>query len=77
LGQVLSKIFASNKTLISLSVSFKHANFEDCLKIAENLLCSMKAGLNNLKYFNGFPLYDYLFYKLPKLSLCELLTDFD
>jgi hypothetical protein len=74
---VLSKVFANNRKLEHLSVAYKHAHFEDALKIAENLICSMKAGLNNIKTFNGFPIYDYVFYRLPRLSLCELLVDFD
>jgi hypothetical protein len=58
-------------------VSYKHANFEDCLKIAENLICSVKAGLNNLRTFNSLPIYDYINYKLSRISICEMPTDFD
>ncbi len=71
LSAALAKVFANNRSLVTLVVSYKHAHFEDCLKIAENLICSIKAGLNNLRYFNGFPIYEYIFYKLTKASLCE------
>lgn len=77
LASVLSKVFANNRRLEHLSVSYKHAHFEDSLKIAENLISSMRAGLNNIRSFNGFPIYDYVFYKLPRLSLCEEASDFD
>lgn len=70
-------MFANNRTLTHLVVSYKHAHLEDCLKIAENLICSVKAGLNNLRYFNHFPIYDFIFYKLSRISLCELVKDFD
>lgn len=37
----------------------------------------MKAGLNNIHFFNGFAIYDYINYKLNKLNLCESNKDFD
>ena len=77
LSGALSRVFANNKSLIHLVVSFKHAHFEDCLKIAENLISSMKAGLNNLRSFNKFPIYDYIYYRLTKANLCEKDEDFD
>ncbi len=73
----MAKVFANNRTLTNLIVSYKHAHLEDCLKIAENLICSVKAGLNNLRYFNNFPIQDYLFYKLSRVNLCEIARDFD
>jgi len=77
LSAALSKVFANNRSLQHLTVSYKHANFEDCLKIAENLICSVKANLNNLRTFNSFPIYDYINYKLSRVSVCETPSDFD
>ena len=77
LSAALAKVFANNRSLQHLVVSYKHANFEDCLKIAENLICSVKAGLNTLRTFNSFPIYDYINYKLSRVSICELPLDFD
>ena len=65
LASVLAKVFANNRRLVNLTVSYK------------NLICSIKAGLNSIKTFNGFPVYDYIFYKLPRISVCELNQDFD
>lgn len=77
LSSVLAKVFANNRILSHLFVSYKHAHFEDCLKIADNLICSVKAGLNNIRCFNGFYIHDYICYKLNRSSLCELAEDFD
>lgn len=43
LSSALAKLFANNSKITHLVVEYKHANFEDCLKIAENLICSVKA----------------------------------
>ena len=77
MSAALAKVFANNRALTHLVVTYKHAHLEDCLKIAENLICSVKAGLNTLKYFNHFPIYDYIFYKLSRVNLCEMVKDFD
>ncbi|CDW75705.1 UNKNOWN [Stylonychia lemnae] len=77
LSSALAKVFANNKTLSCLVVQYKHANFEDCIKIAENLICSVKGRVNNIRLFNNFPIYDYIFAHYPKLNLCDQANDFD
>lgn len=62
LSSALAKVFALNRSLVTLTVQYRHANFEDCLKIAENLIQSVKTRLNSIKHFNGFPIYEYLNY---------------
>jgi hypothetical protein len=77
LSAALAKVFANNRKLVHLVVQYKHAHFEDCLRIAENLICSVKADLNVLRTFNGFPIYDYVHYNLSKAFLCEAIRNFD
>lgn len=77
LTSALAKVYANNRVLMHLTVAYRHAFFEDCLKIADNLIYSMKAGLNNLRTFNGFNIYDYVFYRLFNMNLCEKVDDFD
>ena len=59
LSNALVKVFAHNKSLKKLTVQYKHANFDECIKIAHHMISSRKQGFNNIDEMNGFRFVDY------------------
>jgi len=54
LSNALVKVFAHNKTLRKLNIQYRHANFDECIKIGHHLISSRKQGFNRIDQFNSF-----------------------
>jgi len=86
LANALVKVFAHNQTLKNLYIQYKHANFDECIKIGHHLINSRRQGLNRVDTFNGFAISNYLAdftnpesweQSLQKVLLHEKERDFD
>jgi len=80
----LVKVFAHNQTIKKLFIQYKHANFDECIKIGHHLINSRRSGLNRIETFNGFPITNYIAETpdqteqiLRTVMLCEKEQDFD
>lgn len=80
------KVFAHNQTLKRLFLQYKHANFDECIRLGHHLINSRRQGLNRIGWFNGFPITDYLTdsscaeaaqQAMRVVNLCEKESDFD
>jgi len=54
-------VFAHNTTLRKLFVQYKHANFDESIRIGQHLINSRRQGFNRIEFFNNFPIAEYLF----------------
>jgi len=60
LSNALVKVYANNVTLKKLVVQYRHANFDECIKIGNHLINARKQNFNQITHFNHFPLHEYL-----------------
>jgi hypothetical protein len=68
--------------LKSIVIQYKHANFDECIKIGHHLLSSRRQGFNAIERFNTFKFTDYQRTRnsekiLKDISLGSKESDFD
>jgi len=77
LANAIQKLLSHNKTLQVVAIQYKHAHFDECLKIAQNVLAAVRHKVTAVKEFNGFPVYDFIFESHRTLHVPLLTPDFD